>query len=53
MKIQIIIAIFSKDTDEDQTMHSKSDNTEVMIYDNLDEIIEDFLICFFLDIKLV
>ena len=30
----------SKDTDEEWLTHSKSDNIEVMTYDNLDKIIE-------------
>ena len=30
----------SKDTNEEQVMHSKSDNIEVMIYDNTNEVIE-------------
>ena len=30
----------SKDTNEEQVMHSKSDNIEVMIYDNTNEAIE-------------
>ena len=33
--------ISSKDTDEEQLMHSKNSSTEVMVYDNLDEIIEE------------
>ena len=32
----------SKDTNEEQVMHSKSDNIEVMIYDNTNEVIEKF-----------
>ena len=31
----------SKDTDEECVMHSKSDNTETMINDNADEVIEE------------
>ena len=30
----------SKDTNEEQVMHSKSDNIEVMIYDDTNEVIE-------------
>ena len=30
----------SKDTNEEHVMHSKSDNIEVMIYDNTNEAIE-------------
>ena len=43
-KIQLTIAvklISSKDADEEQTMHSKSDNMEVMAFDDTDEIIEE------------
>ena len=43
-KVQITILIdfiSAKDTDEEQTMHPKNDNIEVMTYDNLDEIIEE------------
>ena len=31
----------SKDSDEEQVMHKKSDNIEVMIYDNANEVIEE------------
>ena len=44
-KIQLTIAInliSSKDTDEECAMHSKSDNTEFMIYHYADEVIEEF-----------
>ena len=34
--------VSSKDTDEEQVMHSKSDNTEIVINDELDEQIFDF-----------
>ena len=33
--------ISSKDNDEDRIMHSKSDNTEIMINDKADEVIEE------------
>ena len=33
--------ISSKNNDEEQVMHSKSDNTEVMTYDNGNEVIEE------------
>ena len=39
-KIKLRIAInfnYSKDTKEEQRMRSKSDNMEVMVYDNPDE----------------
>ena len=34
--------VSSKDTDEEQVMNSKSDNTEIVINDELDEQIFDF-----------
>ena len=42
--IQLAIAIkfsSSKNTDEEQVMHSKSDNIEVMTYDNANKVIEE------------
>ena len=48
-KIWLTIAInfnFSKDTDEEQVMHSKTDNIEIMIYDNLNEVIKDIFMSF-------
>ena len=33
--------IFSKDTNEDCVMHTKSDSTDFLIYDNLNEVIEE------------
>ena len=44
-KIQLTVAInfiSSKDTDEEHVMHSKSDNVEFMIYDNVHQVIELF-----------
>ena len=44
-KTQFTIAInviSSKDNDEELVMHSKSDNIELAIYDNADEVIEEF-----------
>ena len=44
-KIQLTMAInfiSSKDSDETRTMHTKSDNVEIMIDSETDEIIEDF-----------
>ena len=41
-KIQLTVAInfiSSKNTNKEQTMHSKSDNIEAMTYENLDETI--------------
>ena len=53
MNLKIIMNFTSsKDTDEEWLTHSKSDNIEVMTYDNLDKIIEKLFDCFFLDIKL-
>ena len=45
-KIQLTVAIdfvSSKDANETWTMYSKSDNIEVMTYNNPDEIIEKLL----------
>ena len=43
-KTQLIIAITlfpSKDVDEERVMHSKSDNIELMSYDNIKEIVNE------------
>ena len=43
-KIQLTMAInfiSSKDSDETRTMHAKSNNAEIMIGSNTDEIIKD------------
>ena len=40
-KVQLTIAIYfisSKDADEEQVMHSKSDNIQFMTYDNANDI---------------
>ena len=37
----VINFISSKDANEKLTMHSKSDDVEVMTYDNLDKVIEE------------
>lgn len=53
-KIQLTSAInflSSKDTDEESLMHSVSDNIETMINDKADQVIEELLNYFFLDIK--
>ena len=34
----------SKSNDEERVMHSKSDNTELMISNNKDEVIEEFVV---------
>ena len=49
--IMAIIFIFSKDSDETETMHTKSNNVEIMIGSETDEIIEDFLNLFCKNIK--
>ena len=33
--------ISSKDNDEEPVIHSKGDNTEIMIYDKVDEVIKE------------
>ena len=38
--------ISSKDSDETRTMHTKSDNVEIMIDSETDEIIEDLFVSF-------
>ena len=38
-----IIFISTEDKDKQRVIHSKSDNTEVMAYDSLKEIIEEFV----------
>ena len=46
-KIQLKIAnkfVSSIDNDEERVMHSKSDNIEIMINDEADEVIKNFLI---------
>ena len=43
-RIQLTIAInfiFSKDTDEEHVMHSKSDNIEIVIYNKGDKVIQE------------
>ena len=43
-KVQLTIAvnfISSKDSDEEQVMHSKSDNIEVTAYDNANKVIKE------------
>ena len=55
-KIQLTIAInfnSSKDVDEKRVMHSKSDNIEFMLHDNVNEVLMNFSINFFQDNKLV
>ena len=42
MELTIAINFISpKDNDEERTIHSKIDNTEVMLYDNSDETIQE------------
>ena len=48
--VQLKIAInfiISKDIKEEQVVHSKSDSTEVMTYDNVSEIIKEIFEFFF------
>ena len=55
-KIQLTIAnnfIFSIDNDEEHVVHSKSDNIEIMINDNRDEGIKNFLIHLNIDFKII
>ena len=55
-KIQLTIAInfiSSKDVDEQCVMHSKSENIEVMLYDDAYEVLIKFLSHFFWDTTLV
>ena len=55
-KIQLTIAntfISSIDNDEECAMHSKSDNIEIMINDEADEVIKNFLINLEIDIKII
>ena len=42
-----------KDNNGEQVMHLKSDNMQVMTYDNTNEVIEEFFTYFFQDTKLV
>ena len=43
IKTIVINFISSKDIDEERVMHSNSDNIEIMIYDKVDEVIEELL----------
>ena len=53
MKLAIAINFLSsKNNDEKLVMHSKSDNIEIMINDKTDELIENFLNHFLIDMKL-
>ena len=49
----VINFISSKDTNKEQVMHSKSDNIEVMTYDNANEFIRETFDWFFQDTKLI
>ena len=43
LKIQLtnaIISISSKNVDEERVMHSKSNNTEFVSYDNVNEVVD-------------
>ena len=53
-KIQLTVAInfiSSKDSDETRTMHAKSNNVEIMMGSETDEIVENFLNLFCKNIK--
>ena len=53
-KVQLTMAInfiSSKDSDETRTMHTKSNNVEIMIGSKTDEIIEDLFESFFAKIS--
>ena len=55
-KIQLTIAnnfISSIDNDEERVMHSKSDNIEIMINDEADEVIKELLNSLKTDIKII
>ena len=44
LKIQLtnaIISISSKNVDEERVMHSKSNNTEFVSYDNVNEVVDE------------
>ena len=42
LKIQLTNAIISsKDIDEERVMHSKSNNTEFISYDNVNEVVDE------------
>ena len=44
LKIQLtnaIISISSKNVDEERVMHSKSNNTEFVSYDNVNEVVNE------------
>ena len=54
MENQLTLAINfipSKDTDEEQVMHSKSNSVAVMINNKAGEVIKEFLNHFFLEIR--
>ena len=42
-----------KDNDEERVMHSKSDNIQIMINDETDEVIENFFSHSLIDIKII
>ena len=55
-KIQLTIAnnfISSIDNDEERVMHSKSDNIEIMINDEADEVIKELFESLEIDIKII
>ena len=58
-KIQLTITINyiscddDRDNYEERVMHSKSDNIEIIISDEADEVIKNFLIQLKIDIKII
>ena len=55
-KIQLTIAnnfISSIDNDEECVMHSKSDNIEIMINDEADEVVKELFDSLKIDIKII
>ena len=56
MEIQLTISnnfISSKDNDEECVMHSNSDNIEIMINDEADEVIKELFTSLKIDIKII
>ena len=56
MENKLTIAInftSSNDDDEEHVMHSKSDNTEFMTYDNANDIVDELLKTLFRDINTI
>ena len=47
----LINFISSKDVDEEHVMHTKSDNTKIMTYDEVNEVIEELFQSLFFEIS--